>query len=361
MPADAPEPELSPPEPERSTPQPPTHTATAAGPSSKDVPLSMHPPPSGEAADNVDWMCRVYRALEHVTVPLTQSRLNVRTRPNAPIRGMCLGCVHARGQGPVQSASTRAYPSLTKLLVQFARRSVPGITFTSIQVNKNYMSALHVDKGNLGGSQIIGIGQYEGGGLWVWPDNSSDGKCLDVRHKWQRFDGTRPHCTLPYAGTRYTLIYFTQCAHAALPIDDRAQLTALGFPLPPAAPPESVPLPAQQPMSLLGDALAVFGRWRELNRLLCQHIPLGLGPDRDAEVGVIARPVGQNKRKAVSSSSHSQPLKRRRIDSGDRGCPECPYGRMRERKDATGRLKSHCWRCLVERRKQRQAAAAANQ
>lgn len=327
--------------------------------SSKDIPLSMHPPPAGEAADRVDWMCRVYRALERVTVPLTQSRQNVRTRPDAPIRGMCLGCVHARGQGPVQSASTRAYPSLTRLLVRFAKRCVPGIAFTSIQVNKNYMSALHVDKGNAGPSHIVGLGQYEGGGLWVWPRDSEEGAALDVRHTWQRFDGTRPHCTLPYAGTRYTLIFFTQGAHAALPAEDRAQLTALGFP-PPAA--GAAPThPSAGPAALLEDASGVFVRWRERNRELCQHAPLGLGADRDTEVGVIARPpAGPTKRKARGAPGAPRPAKRLRVsNNGDPRCPQCPYDRMRERKDASGRLKSHCWRCLVERRARRRAAAEA--
>ena len=28
--------------------------------------------------------------------------------------------------------------------------------------------------------------------------------------KWVQFDGNLPHCTMPYRGTRYTLIYFIQ-------------------------------------------------------------------------------------------------------------------------------------------------------
>jgi hypothetical protein len=34
-------------------------------------------------------------------------------------------------------------------------------------VNKNYMSAMHVDKGNVGPSYIVGVGDFEGGKLWV--------------------------------------------------------------------------------------------------------------------------------------------------------------------------------------------------
>ena len=38
--------------------------------------------------------------------------------------------------------------------------------FTSIQVNKNYESALHCDKKNLGPSAIVGLGDYTDGKLW---------------------------------------------------------------------------------------------------------------------------------------------------------------------------------------------------
>jgi hypothetical protein len=30
------------------------------------------------------------------------------------------------------------------------------------------------------------------------------------------FDGNEPHCTLPYTGTRYTLIYFTHQSYSKL-------------------------------------------------------------------------------------------------------------------------------------------------
>ena len=38
-----------------------------------------------------------------------------------------------------------------------------GFHFTSIQLNKNYLSAMHVDKGNAGPSYIVGLGNFEGG------------------------------------------------------------------------------------------------------------------------------------------------------------------------------------------------------
>jgi hypothetical protein len=81
--------------------------------------------------------------------------------------------------------------------VRFARQHVPHFDFTSVQVNKNYESALHCDRNNLGEpslrrlctvggslreqpqrdltrrarragpSFIVGVGEYSDGELWV--------------------------------------------------------------------------------------------------------------------------------------------------------------------------------------------------
>ena len=44
-------------------------------------------------------------------------------------------------------------------------------------------------------------------------------RCLppvQCHDEWVRFDGNIPHCTLPYTGTRYTLIYFTHQSYGKL-------------------------------------------------------------------------------------------------------------------------------------------------
>ena len=63
------------------------------------------------------------------------------------------------------TVSPTARPNLTKLLVAYGRQNCPGFAFTSIQVNKNYRSALHVDRNNLGKSMIVGLGDYSKGEL----------------------------------------------------------------------------------------------------------------------------------------------------------------------------------------------------
>eukprot|EP01048_Picozoa_sp_COSAG05_P012980 COSAG05_NODE_1341_length_5140_cov_4.176949_6_plen_517_part_00 len=153
----------------------------------------------------------VYKALESVQIPVNTSRLNVKMRADQVISGMCLGVVNARANGIVVSSFALDRPRLTELLARFAKQYVPDFKFTSIQVNKNYMSAMHCDKNNLGNSYIVGVGDYTDGALWVHEKND-----VQCHNKWVQFDGNIPHCTLPYTGTRYTLIYFSNQSYDLL-------------------------------------------------------------------------------------------------------------------------------------------------
>jgi len=124
---------------------------------------------------------------------------------------MCLGVLSGRSAGIVVGQESKQRPNLTETLVNFAKHAVPDFEFTSIQVNKNYLSALHVDKNNLGPSYIVGVGDYTDGELWVQTEGE-----MDCHDKWIKFDGNHPHCTMPYSGTRYTLIYFIQQSYELL-------------------------------------------------------------------------------------------------------------------------------------------------
>jgi hypothetical protein len=78
----------------------------------------------------------------------------------------------------------------------------PEFSFQSIQVNQNYRSQPHKDKGNLGVSAIVGFGDYVGGALNI------DGQDVDIRHKLIFFDGSELlHFTQAWEGDRYSLVF----------------------------------------------------------------------------------------------------------------------------------------------------------
>lgn len=201
----------------------------------------------------------VLRALSEIEIPVQSSRTNV-TRGTPP-RGLVLGAVNIRSHGGMQAAqATREKPNLARLLAAFFRYQCgdPLFRYTTIQINANYEAALHVDKFNLGPSYISGVGDWGpptetddaaeslvvseedeprpprnkvppelAGRLWVQGRGA-----LDCRECWVAFDGNTPHCTLPFSGTRFTLIYFTHCSQSILKREDRLFLDDLGFAMP---------------------------------------------------------------------------------------------------------------------------------
>ena len=61
----------------------------------------------------------------------------------------------------------------------------------------------HKDQYNEGPSYIIGLGNYTEGEFIV--ENTR----IDIKQKFYKFEGTRPHKPAAHTGHRYTLIYFT--------------------------------------------------------------------------------------------------------------------------------------------------------
>jgi hypothetical protein len=192
----------------------------------------------------------VERALGMADVPLSANRKNVIPKGKDAIKGAVCGLFVFADLIGVSSFSRR-FPWLTRLLVAFCHKEQPGFKFTSIQVNVNYASRPHVDRNNLGESFIIGLGKYTGGSLWVHSDNGSKAHTLDeditgapmykkgdtymgrdtnIHHRWTRFDGNRLHCTRPFCGTRFSLVYFTCDRYAESSLQVREELKGMAFP-----------------------------------------------------------------------------------------------------------------------------------
>ena len=66
------------------------------------------------------------------------------------------------------------------------------------------------------------LGDFIGGGLWYWPadDDKVSLDSLQTEHalcfvpnSWMRFDGRRAHETMPFEGSRVSLVSFTVLGH----------------------------------------------------------------------------------------------------------------------------------------------------
>ena len=202
---------------------PPEKRPRAKNPDIDLAAFGWAPPPPPDFAGMLE-------RLRAVDVPRTLARQNIigEADASAGVRSACVGVVAARSHGVMASSFSRSRPGLTRELVRFGKAHLPaGFKFTSIQLNHNFSSELHVDDYNAGPSYICGLGTYSGGELWTLEHGP-----LDCKQSFRPYDGTEPHATLPFAGTRYTLIFFCHQTHPHLREEDRAYLLELGFPLP---------------------------------------------------------------------------------------------------------------------------------
>ena len=108
-----------------------------------------------------------------------------------------------------------------------------------------YAAALHRDSHNVSVSMTKSFGQFSGGRLMYFPDD--DGTladvrklpsmgaapvALDTRNALCMFDGARGHFVEDFAGTRYSLVFFTQPSYETTSRDAFSRLQELGASLP---------------------------------------------------------------------------------------------------------------------------------
>ena len=174
----------------------------------------------------------VLECLRRCEVQENEDRKNVRTDEDVAVRSITLGAL-SRSHAPARpSGWTRRQPRLARLLAEFGDKILPeGFPFASIQLNYAYASAMHTDKSNDGPSAIIALGEFTGGELWT-----ADRGVLPCRNELRLFNGNQPHCTLPFKGERYSLIYFSSSGHDRMAPKDVQQCEALGFCRLPTAP-----------------------------------------------------------------------------------------------------------------------------
>jgi hypothetical protein len=101
----------------------------------------------------------------------------------------------------------KKYENIRDLIFEFGKH----LDFTTVQVNKNYQCAKHIDGNNVGISTIIGLGDYTGGELLVYYDgHDAQPTKVDIKNKFFEFNGSEYyHETAPFTGERHTLVYYS--------------------------------------------------------------------------------------------------------------------------------------------------------
>lgn len=144
---------------------------------------------------------------------------------------------------------SKRYPAVVKLLNSWLTSIIPNevasFTYTSINLNCNYAAKRHRDANNFGPSIILGVGDYQGGGLAVWPEDDKSEKLpqlpknrkvqVDISENLVMFNGNSSHEVADFKGERFSIVFFACGCHAKADKKVKDELASLGFQVPPSA------------------------------------------------------------------------------------------------------------------------------
>ena len=153
-----------------------------------------------------------------------KSRQNVLPDGVDKVKSMLLG-YYSRGPFNGLTKDTRTHMRTARALVDFVREMVPSFQFNAVIVNQDYAGRPHVDTNNYGPSLILGLGDYQGGELWVHNDLGEDpvsitervtkypvgtyyGSYHDLHGKLTEFDGRLLHAVKDFTGPRMTVVWY---------------------------------------------------------------------------------------------------------------------------------------------------------
>ena len=102
-------------------------------------------------------------------------------------------------------------PELFKTIVEYANLILPtGFEYSVITLNKNLKAKKHKDGGNDGLGCITFLGDYTGGGLYIYDDKDKP-KLYPSKDVVIGFNGARlAHKTEAFKGDRYAMIFYQQ-------------------------------------------------------------------------------------------------------------------------------------------------------
>jgi len=163
--------------------------------------ITQLPPVDPEELSNL------YAMLEYINFPKEKYENRKGFGDNS--RCMVFGIRRARRTQEIGlSAATLKHPYVWDELQRIGR--LLNFPFTSIHLNKNVVCDWHTDKGNIGNTVILSLGDYEGCNLQLKNLGEFNTNCSPIL-----FDGKLiEHRTTPLqSGTKYSIVFYTHvCA-----------------------------------------------------------------------------------------------------------------------------------------------------
>jgi hypothetical protein len=141
-------------------------------------------------------------------------------------KGTAVGATY-EPSGPRMGYWTRRNYKLVIKINKAIKDAVGEIPFEwgSLQINVDSVSDVHVDRNNVGPSVIFLLGDFTGGVFRV-ADSSIK---LDATGHGLFIDGSKPHYSEPFTGSRVSVVAFLHTETTSLSAKDQTYLRYLGF------------------------------------------------------------------------------------------------------------------------------------
>lgn len=170
-----------------------------------------------------DLQNRLIQKLDETSIPRVEGKRKDKLRSRGDLLGykgwtFTLGVGRRRQLGIGEFKTNDKNPELLKLLVEYGNKILPsGFKYSTITVNRNLKAKKHIDGGNTGFGAITFLGDYTGGGLYIYDEKSRNPKLYDTHNKLILFNGANlAHKTEPFKGTRYAFIFYNQIKDAKI-------------------------------------------------------------------------------------------------------------------------------------------------
>jgi hypothetical protein len=159
---------------------------------------------------------RLIKALDEAHIPRIEGKRKDLKKTRGDLLGykgwtFNMGIGRRRNLGISEFSANDKEPELFKLVIEYGNAILPtGFEYSTITINKNLKAKKHIDGGNSGFGCITFLGDYTGGGLYVY-DTNDNATLYDTHNKLIIFNGANlAHRTQPFKKTRYALIYYNQ-------------------------------------------------------------------------------------------------------------------------------------------------------
>lgn len=119
------------------------------------------------------------------------------------------GTSERQGVAKQEFKANKKYPLLYKKLIEYGKMLLPpDFTYTLIIINKDTVYNKHIDSDNVGKSYQVCLGDYTGGGIYVY-DKDNKKTLYDTHNTILSFNGSVFYSeTQPFTGTRYNIIFY---------------------------------------------------------------------------------------------------------------------------------------------------------